>query len=140
MFSRIVLGVDGSTHALHAARKTGELARAMNSEHLWVVVAYDPIPSYLGEPNFQRAMSLRLQEAESILQEAIAAVGKISGEIHQEMLEGSPAEEIIKVADIRESDLIIMGSRGRGTLASLVLGSQSQKVVSHAHCPVLIVR
>ncbi len=140
MFKNIVLGVDGSEQSLHAARKAGELARAMKSDNLWIVVAYDPIPYYLGEPNLQQAISVRQKEAQSVLQIAVDAVGKIPGEIRKEMLEGSPAEEIIKVADIRECDLIIMGSRGLGKLPGLVLGSQSQKVVSHAHCPVLIVR
>lgn len=140
MFQNIVLAVDGSENALHAARKAGELARAMHSEHLWVVVAYDPIPAYLGEPNVQKVTASRLKEAESILQMAIEAVGQIPGEIQKEMLEGQPAEEIINVANVRKSDLIIMGSRGLGKLAGIVLGSQSQKVVSLASCPVLIVR
>jgi nucleotide-binding universal stress UspA family protein len=140
MFKNIILGVDGSEHALNAAREAGNLARAMKSENLWIVVAYDPIPAYLGQPNRQNAISSRLKEAESILQKAIDAVGKIPGEVHQDMLEGSPAEEIINVTNVRKGDLIVMGSRGLGKLAGLVLGSQSQKVVSHAPCPVLIVR
>lgn len=140
MFKNIVLGVDGSEHALHAARQAGDLARAMNSENMWIVVAFDPIPFYLGQPNRQHAISARMKEAESILEKAIEAVGKIPGEVRQEILEGSPAEEIINVATVRKSDLIVMGSRGLGKLAGLVLGSQSQKVVSHAPCPVLIVR
>ncbi|MBK8780690.1 MAG: universal stress protein [Anaerolineales bacterium] len=40
----------------------------------------------------------------------------------------------------RESNIIIMGSRGLGRLSGLLLGSTSQKVVAHAHCPVLVVR
>jgi len=118
----------------------GDLARTMKSENLWIVMAYDPIPTYLGEPNMQNVLSKRLEEVEIVLQMAIKAVAKIPGEIRKEILEGSAAEEIIKVAEIRECDLIIMGSRGLGKLTGLVLGSQSQKVVSHAHCPVLIVR
>ena len=140
MFQNIVLAVDGSEHALRAARQAGELARALHSEHLWVVVVYDPIPVYLGEPNLQNAVTSRLKEADQVLQVAIAAVGQITGKIRKEVLEGSPAEEIINVANVRKSDLIVMGSRGLGKLAGLLLGSQSQKVVSHAPCPVLIVR
>jgi nucleotide-binding universal stress UspA family protein len=140
MFKNIVLAVDGSEHALHAARKAGDLVRAMKSDNLWIVVAYDPIPAYLGEPNMQHAISARLNEAEPVLKMAVKAVGKTPGKIRTEILEGSPAEEIIKVATIRKCDLVIMGSRGLGKLAGLVLGSQSQKVVSHAPCPVLIVR
>ena len=140
MFKNIVLAVDGSDHAIHAAKMAGDLARTMKSENLWIVMAYDPIPTYLGEPNMQNVLSKRLEEVEIVLQMAIKAVAKIPGEIRKEILEGSAAEEIIKVAEIRECDLIIMGSRGLGKLTGLVLGSQSQKVVSHAHCPVLIVR
>lgn len=140
MFKNIVLGVDGSVHAIRAAKMAGKLAREVRAANLWVVVAYDPIPSYLGEPYMQQVVSARLKDAESILKGGVDAVGKIPGRIHQEVLEGSPAEEIIKVASLRKSDLIIMGSRGRGTVARLLLGSQSQKVISHAPCPVLIVK
>ena len=140
MFTKILLAVDGSDHALHAAKMAGDLARNMKSERLRIVVAFSHIPSYLGEPNLQAAIDSRLKEADKILQSALEAVGKIPGEIHTELIEGSPAEAIINVAVTRDSDLIVMGSRGLGTLEGLLLGSTSQNVVSHAPCPVLIVR
>ncbi len=140
MFKNILLGVDGSEHALHAAKTAADLARSMNSKILRVVVAFEAVPPYLGEPNLQTAISARMKEAESILDEALKAVGEIPGEIHTEILEGPPAEAILDVADTRKSDLIVMGSRGLGRLAGALLGSQSQKVVRHASCPVLIVR
>ncbi len=140
MFAKILLAVDGSDHALHAAKMAGDLARNMQSESLRIVVAFSHIPAYLGEPNMQEAIDARLKEADKILQAALDAVGKIPGEIHTELIEGSPAEAIINVAMTRNSDLIIMGSRGLGTLQGLLLGSTSQNVVSHAPCPVLIIR
>ena len=140
MFGKILLAVDGSKHALHAAKVAGDLARSMNSERLRIVVAFAPIPSYLGEPNMQIAIDARLKEADEILQTALRVVGKIPGEIHTELIEGSPAEAILDVAETRQSELIIMGPRGLGTLAGLLVGSTSQKVVDHAPCPVLIVR
>jgi nucleotide-binding universal stress UspA family protein len=81
-----------------------------------------------------------MKEADTILQAALKAVDKIPGEIHTEILEGPPAEAILDVANTRECDLIVMGSRGLGRLTGLLIGSQSQKVVQHAPCPVLIVR
>lgn len=140
MFTNILLGVDGSEHALRAAQKAGDLARNMSSKIVRIVVAYDPVPPYLGEPNMQTAISARMKEADEILHKAIGALGKIPGEVHTEILEGPPAEAILEVANARNSDLIIMGSRGLGRLRGVLLGSQTQKVVQHAPCPVLIVR
>lgn len=140
MFDKILLAVDGSEHALNAARKTAELVRTLKVKELRIVVAYDLIPVYLGEPNIQHVITNRKAEAEKILQNAIKEIGDIPCEIHTEILEGTPAEAIITVADTRKSNLIVMGSRGLGRLAGLVIGSTSQKVVAHATCPVLIVR
>jgi len=140
MYNHILLGVDGSENALHAAKTASDMARNMKSEILRIVVAFEPVPPYLGEPNLQAAISARLKQAEDILEKALEIVGKIPGEVHTEILEGSPAEAILDVANTRKSDLIVMGSRGLGRLAGALLGSQSQKVVQHAPCPVLIVR
>ena len=140
MFERILLAVDGSEHALHATRKAAELARLMKPREFRIVVAYDPIPLYLGEPNMQIAITNRKGEAEEVLNMALWEVGELTCEIHTELLEGDSASAIIEVANTRKSDLIVMGSRGLGRLAGLLLGSTSQKVVAHAPCPVLIVR
>ena len=139
MFERILLAVDGSDHALRAAQVAADLARVMKSE-LRVVAAYDPIPPLLGEPHLQAVINARLDGAQAILHKTVEVIGDLPEEIHVEMLEGNPAEVIIDVAKTRRSNVIIMGSRGLGRLAGLVLGSTSQKVVSHAPCPVLIVR
>lgn len=140
MFENILLAVDGSEHSMHAAEEAGNLSRAMKSDMLRIVVAFDGIPAYLGEPNMQYAIEARMKEAQAILDKAQAAVGKVPGEIHTELIEGSPAEAIINVAKTRHSTVIVMGSRGLSSIAELVLGSTSHKVVSHAPCPVLIVR
>jgi nucleotide-binding universal stress UspA family protein len=140
MFERILLAVDGSQHAERAAQVASEMGKCVKAAELRVVVVYDPIPSYLGEPNLQTAIDNRLNEAQAILQKAIETIDKSNLDIHAEFIEGNAAEAIIDVAKTRHSDVIVMGSRGLGRLAGLVLGSTSQKVVSHAPCPVLIVR
>jgi nucleotide-binding universal stress UspA family protein len=140
MFKDILLAVDGSEHALRATHTAAQLARAMNPDTLRIVVVYDPVSPWLGDPNFQAAISARLNESQEILQKAVEAIGDVPSEIHTELLEGNPAEAIIAIAQTRQSDLIVLGSRGLGQLAGLLLGSTSQKVVSHAPCPVLIVR
>lgn len=140
MFNKILLAVDGSEHALHAAQVAGELARAVHAHELRIVVAYEPIPAYLGEPNLQNTINARLAESKDVLQEAENTIGEIFTPTQAEMIEGPIAEAIINVAKTQHSDLIVMGSRGLGRFAGAVLGSNSQKVVSEAPCPVLIVR
>ena len=140
MFERILLAVDGSDHGYHAAQVAADLARAMKSERLRIVISYDRIPPFLGEPNLQQAIDARLSESQEVLKKVVEIVGDVPAEIHTELIEGDAAEAIIEVAKTRDSSVIVMGSRGLGRLAGLVLGSTSQKVVSHAPCPVLIVR
>lgn len=140
MFNNILLAVDGSEHSLNAARSAAQLARSMNSADLRIAVVYDSIPPILGDPDFQVVLNARLDDTEKILQSAVKEVGEVPSTVSTETIAGDPAEAIIKIADTRKCDLIVMGSRGLGRLAGLVLGSVSQKVVSHAPCPVLIVR
>jgi nucleotide-binding universal stress UspA family protein len=140
MFENILLAVDGSDHAMKAAQAASNLANAMNSQTLRIVVAYDTIPVHIGDPYMQNALSARISETEEILQRAVQVVWAVSAQIYTEMIEGNPAETIIEVARDRNTDVIIMGARGLGKLAGLPLGSTSQKVLSLAPCPVLIVR
>ena len=139
MFKHILIGVDGSDHALRAARLAGDMARLTNAD-LRIVVSFDPVPSYLDEPFLQETLSNRLKQADEILEPAVAEVGSIPGNLKTEILEGPPAEAILNVAEAREIDLIVMGTRGRGRFTSVLLGSQSQKVVAHACCPVMLIR
>ena len=129
MFKNILLANDGSEHTLKAARVAGEMARSNNAT-LRVVIAYDAVPTYLGDPEFQQAVSARLKHVEDVLEKAISFVGEVPGALKTEILEGPPAEAVLSV----------VGTRGRGRISGLLLGSNSQKVVAHALCPVLLVR
>jgi nucleotide-binding universal stress UspA family protein len=139
MFKNILIGVDGSEHALKAAKIAGDLARCMGAD-LWVVACFEPVPTYLGESNLQTAITTHMSDADRSLQSALQEIGEIPSELNPQLLEGSPAETILSVAEVREIDLIVMGTRGLGRLGGLLLGSQSQKVVANARCPVLLVR
>jgi nucleotide-binding universal stress UspA family protein len=139
MFKNILVAVDGSEHALKAASMAGDFARQMQAD-LRVVTAYEPVPTYLGEPNLQHALDERFAQANLVLADAMQKIGEIPGALKTDILEGPPAEAILAVVEARGNDLIIMGTRGLGMLKGLLLGSQSQKVVAHAPCPVLLVR
>ena len=139
MFENILLAVDGSDHSLKAAKLAGDLAR-LSGGTLWAITVYEKVPSYLGEPNLSKVIAERTEKAEEILDEATKEIGEIPGNCESEILSGDPAETILQVVDVRNIDLIIMGTRGRGGIKSLLLGSQSHKVVSTAPCPVMLVR
>ena len=70
---------------------------------------------------------------------AVKKLEKAGLDVEVEVLEGPPADAILRVAENRQCELILMGSRGRSTLASLLLGSVSHRVLSHATIPVMIV-
>ncbi|PWH12161.1 MAG: universal stress protein [Anaerolineae bacterium] len=141
MFQNVLLAFDGSEPARRAAQMVAGLVRFCPSPVvLRVVVAYDPIPSYLGEPQLQSVIDERIAEAETVLRQALDVLGETPADIHTEILEGPAADAILRVAQTRGNDLIVMGSRGLGQITGLLLGSQSQKVLNHAPCPVLVVR
>ena len=139
MFENILLAVDGSDHSLKAAELAGDLAR-LSGGKLRVVTVYEEVPSYLGEPNLSQTIAKRTAKAEEILDKATKEIGEIPGDCESEILSGDPAETILRVVDIYNMNLIIMGTRGQGGIKSLLLGSQSHKVVSTAPCPVMLVR
>ena len=139
MFNKILLAVDGSDHSSKAAKLAGNLAR-LSGGNVQVITTYEEVPSYLGEPNLSQAIADRTRKAEKILEEAMQEIGDISGNCEAEILSGDPAETILRVIEINDIDLVIMGTQGRGRIKRLLLGSQSHKVVSAAPCPVLLVR
>ena len=140
MFDVILLAVDGSEHGQHAAQVAGDLARAVHARELYVVVASEPVPGYVREPNLSEAIAARKAEAQHILDRAQGMIGTLPARVELQMIEGSISEAILEVANARKCDVVVMGSRGYGRLEGALLGSNSQKVASHAPCPVLIVR
>ncbi len=138
MYKTILLAYDGSPHAQKAAALAGEEAR-VHGAALVVVYAYDPVPEWLGEPLFEEALARRVTHAQRVVEEAKGRIGEVPG-LEVEVLEGPPASAILRVAEARGADLIVMGTRGLGGVAGTLLGSQSQKVVALANAPVLLVR
>jgi len=140
VFKSILLAFDGSEHARKAAQIAGDLAREQkDNPRLWVVAVMEAAPWELGEPYLSQFIEKRARSGQALLDAAAISIGA-GIEINSELLFGAPAECIIQVAETRACDLIVMGTRGLGALSGLLLGSQAQKVVSHASCPVLLVK
>ncbi len=139
MFNNILLSYDGSEHAINAARIAAQLALEQKHPSLWVVCVVEDAPEPYQEPYKERTIASRSEQGESLLDQASGIIGD-RVEIKRQLLFGDPAESIINVADTRACDLIVMGTRGLGPLRSLLVGSKTQKVVSLANCPVLVIK
>lgn len=143
MFSRILLASDGSDNALRAAMAAGDLAKKYGSQ-ITVVHVFTPptdLVAIAGAP----IVTIDVGELMESTQNAVAKrTGKILDEtgakyeIRQEI--GHPAESILRVADEEKADLIVIGSRGLSAIKSFFLGSVSDRVIHHAHCPVFVVK
>jgi len=139
MFTKILLATDGSPDAGQALVYARELARRDGAPVI-VVHAFDPVPSYLGDPWRDRVAARHVSSGQEVADNAAQHLREAGIQVIVEVLEGPPADAILKVADVRECDLIVMGTRGHGRLASLILGSVSQRVLSQARMPVLVVK
>lgn len=139
MFKRILLATDGSSDAVKALAYARDLALGSEAR-VFVVHAFGPIPSYLGDDLWDRVAARHVSAAQDVANEAARALKAAGVEVVVEVLEGPPADAILRVAGVRGCDLIVMGSRGHGTVAGLLLGSVSQRVLARAPVPVLVVR
>ena len=143
--SGILVGVDGSDHSRHALSWAMHEAAHHNVRLTVMAVHQGPVPSatqvYWNVPNLPDR-SFDAERARAAIQEMVDAVAKEIGERPPEVfinvVSGDPAEELVNSS--RDADLLVVGSRGSGVFAQLLMGSVSSKVMHHAACPVVVVR
>ena len=137
----IVIATDGSPTGSDAVSFGLGLAADRHSEVfvVHVVPRFDVVPTIaFGLP---AARSHVLGAAErSVLDDAVALSIESGVGVQTKLLEGDVVDEIVAFADVVDADLIVLGSRGHGALASAALGSVSQGVLHEARRPVLVVR
>jgi nucleotide-binding universal stress UspA family protein len=136
---RIVVGVDGSRSSMqaldwgiHQAELTHASVLVVMAWHLPVAVGWtSPIapPPYSPDADAVSTMEAVLQPVRRDHPDVI---------IESQVVEGHPAPVLIKAS--RGADLLVVGSRGHGEFAGMLLGSVSDHCVSHAACPVVVVR
>ena len=136
--TRILVATDGSREAQLAATTAADLANTTNSE-LHVVHVGQFEPTFLAQTEVEPAELER--EAQSQLDEEVRSVEEAGGTVKEAYLRlGKADEEVVELAERMGIGLIVMGSRGRGRIRRALMGSVSESVVRHAHCPVTIVR
>ncbi|MDI6885104.1 MAG: universal stress protein [archaeon] len=142
MFERIIVPIDGSEAAKRAAKKALALAQLSDirivAMHVINVPDLPSLDAYPGALRYQEMYELIQKGGQSYLDEIEELGNQMGVRVSKKLVEGHPAEEIIKVA--REDDLIVMGSKGRTGLDRLLMGSVAENVARHASCPVMIVK
>ena len=134
----VVVGYDGSQSARaavdYAARRVGEDGRVV------VVHAFGPPPDWLGAPAYQRVLDDHEGRGRARLDSLVleGADELLSTDYELELVGGSPAEALVRVAQTRGAAEIVVGSRGFGRVRA-ALGSVSQAVVHDAPCPVVVI-
>jgi nucleotide-binding universal stress UspA family protein len=133
---RIVVGVDGSTESKAALRWAGQLA-ATYGARLDVVAVWEYAALFGITPAAE--FEFPVQDIEQSLEETLNEVFGTGrpADIRVKALEGSAADTLVTVA--KDALMIVVGSRGRGGLTGMLLGSVSAKVAAEATCPALIV-
>ncbi len=138
--TKILLATDGSEDAELARATAVDMATSTDSE-LHVVTVAPGYPSY--DIKIPEVVEQLREKAEKILEEQVEKIERGGGTVagkHLKIAERYRSEQILKVAEDIGAGLIVMGSRGLGGVRRALMGSVSDSVVRHAHCPVLVVR
>jgi nucleotide-binding universal stress UspA family protein len=153
--TKILLATDGSSEAELATRTAADLAQKTGSElhviHVLDVAQFtmfaagatdDPEGIEQPDPILEELLvRLSEQRGKEVLDTEVERVRSAGGTVAQAHLKmGGVAREIVHLAEDLGFGLIVLGSRGRGGIRRALMGSVSDSVVRHAHCPVLVVR
>ena len=138
----ILVGIDGSDHASRALEWAMKMAEALRLPLTVLAVHQVAFSPWTGNPiilpDDRAAEEEARQAAEKAVTEAAGRLGQPApSPVTVLAVSGStPARELIEAS--RDADLLVVGARGGGGFASLVMGSTSSQVVHHAHCPVVV--
>jgi nucleotide-binding universal stress UspA family protein len=138
MISKLLVAYDGSSQAERAYELALEVAPKHSARIIVLSVARPPEPPVAVEVQAVLENATEYYETRfQALKEKAMAVGL---EPRFEVRVGHPAEQIVHFADEEKADMIIMGHRGESFLQRWLLGSVAKRVLSYAHCSVLVVR
>ncbi len=139
--NRILVGVDGSEPSVKAAQLAAEIAVRFGAR---VTLAY-VVPRLLLPPDAYGLTVTDVEQehrvfAEKLLAHALTRLGESGVQADTVVLCGPPAESLAESAQQIAADLVVVGSRGRGAVARMLLGSVTDRLVHISPKPVLVVR
>ncbi len=138
----IIVGIDGSHHSTRALEWALREAALQHAPLTVLTVHLVPASPWTGNPVLLEQdaddQEKMLKAAEELTQKALSQLGEARPEsVTVRSISGFPARELIE--ESKDADLVVVGSRGAGGFAALMVGSVSSQVVGHAHCPVVVV-
>jgi nucleotide-binding universal stress UspA family protein len=136
--TNIIVGHDGSRDAETAFEDALDLAALARARLSVVSVASPPEPAT--EVETQAAIELATGHYEKLFESLRRQAQERHVTIQTHVLVGHPADQILKTAAAQGADLVVVGHRGRSAIREWVFGSTSHRIITHAHCPVLVVR
>ena len=138
---RILIATDGSAAANAAVELGIELAQEEDAEVIFahVAPATDVVPA-MGFPAVGAVPHSLNAEDREALDDAAAYAAERGIAARTKLLSGDTVDEIVAYADSLDVDLVVVGSRGRGALATTLLGSVSRGILHESKRPVLVVR
>ncbi len=135
---RVLLATDGSKDARAAAEYLKDFPLP-GSATIRIVTLVTLPPSALDVPPVAAFNESLLAEGRRVVEEARTLLGPRAA-VEERVVQGSPKEEIVRAAEEWPADLVVVGGRGLGGVRGFLLGSVSQTVARHVHCPVLVVK
>ena len=144
MYKRILVPTDGSERSVKAVEGAARFAKPIGATLVVMTVvepySYTNLAEYRPE-SIEQYDERVTTEAEERLADAKEIADRIGVENRTVMTKSfSPAEAIIEQAEKNGCDLIVMASHGRKGIAAVLLGSETQKVLTHSHFPVMVYR
>ena len=134
---RILVAYDGSPHAEHAMNVALSMAGDMKAKLFVVSVIRPPEPAESAE--FHAVVDDGREKFEKSYIPVRELARQRGIELETEIVVGHPAEQIIHMADKMQASVIVMGKRSHTMLHRWMIGSNSERVLRYAHCPVMIV-
>jgi nucleotide-binding universal stress UspA family protein len=146
MYKHILVPTDGTALSLKAARAAAGLA-AKTGARITTIHVIPPFQDQVTAEGAVYHVSYTRQQYENEQRKhserAGRQVAKLAGRVrcdHVSAVDADPWEAIVDAARLKKCDLIVMASHGRRGLAGLLLGSETQKVLTHSKVPVLVCR
>ncbi len=141
---RVLLAVDGSEHSNRATEAVRNLASITSLTVLHVIdlprLTYPMIGPEIAKDLAMTVEQAMRAEGQQVMTRTMSHLSYHASPVNKRLEEGIPAEMICSVAQEIQADLILMGARGVGQIQELLLGSVSHRVLTHAPCPVLIIK